>query len=90
MLFITPSCSAYFFTLRLSGLPVRRFSAPSSLPLSAGPSNLMNLNQIGGITVFDSKSNYALNKKDPDSIVYNGIDGGMVRIKKEDFSSEEE
>lgn len=40
----------------------------------------MNLNQ----------SDYALNKKDPNSIVYNGIDGGMVRIKKEDFSSDEE
>ena len=50
----------------------------------------MNLNQIGGITVFDNKSDYALNKKDPDSIVYNGIDGGMVRITKEDFSFEEE
>lgn len=40
--------------------------------------------------MFDNKSDYALNKKDPNSIVYNGIDGGMVRITKEDFSSEEE
>lgn len=40
--------------------------------------------------MFDNKSDYALNKKDPNSIVYNGIDGGMVRIKKEDFSSDEE
>lgn len=40
--------------------------------------------------MFDNKSDYALNKKDPNSIVYNGIDGGMIRIKKEDFSSDEE
>lgn len=40
--------------------------------------------------MFDNKSDYALNKKGPNSIVYNGIDGGMVRIKKEDFSSDEE
>ena len=40
--------------------------------------------------MFDNKNDYALNKKDRDSIVYNGSDGGTIRITKEDFSSEEE
>ena len=40
--------------------------------------------------MFDSKSDYALNKKDQDSIVYSGSDGHVTRITRADFSSEEE
>ena len=40
--------------------------------------------------MFDNKSDYALNKKDQDSIVYSGSDGNIARITRADFSSEEE
>ena len=40
--------------------------------------------------MFDNKSDYALNKKDQDSIVYSGSDGHVARITRADFSSEEE
>ena len=40
--------------------------------------------------MFDNKSDYALNKKDQDSIVYSGSDGHVTRITRADFSSEEE
>lgn len=40
--------------------------------------------------MFDNKSDYALNKKDQDSIVYCGSDGYVAHITRADFSSEEE
>lgn len=40
--------------------------------------------------MFDNKSDYALNKKNQDSIVYSGSDGHAARITRADFSSEEE
>lgn len=40
--------------------------------------------------MFDNKSDYALNKKDQDSIVYSGSDGYVAHITREDFSCEEE
>ena len=40
--------------------------------------------------MFDNKSDYALNKKDQDSIVYSGSDGNIARITRADFSTEEE
>ena len=40
--------------------------------------------------MFDNKSDYALNKKDQDSIVYSGSDGYVAHITRADFSSEEE
>ena len=40
--------------------------------------------------MFDNKSDYALNKKDQDSIVYSGSDGHVARITRADFSSEVE
>ena len=40
--------------------------------------------------MFDNKSDYALNKKDQDSIVYSGSDGHVTRITRADFSSEED
>ena len=40
--------------------------------------------------MFDNKSDYALNKKDKDTIVYRGNDGYEQRLTKNDFSSEEE
>ena len=40
--------------------------------------------------MFDNKSDYALNKKDQDSIVYSGSDSHVTRITRADFSSEEE
>lgn len=40
--------------------------------------------------MFDNKSDYALNKKDKDSIVYRGCDGNEQRITRSDFASEEE
>lgn len=40
--------------------------------------------------MFDNKSDYALNKKDKDSIVYRGCDGNEQRITRNDFASEEE
>ena len=40
--------------------------------------------------MFNNKSDYALNKKDQDSIVYSGSDGHVARITRADFSSEEE
>lgn len=40
--------------------------------------------------MFDSKSDYALNKRDQDSIVYCGSDGYVAHITRADFSSEEE
>lgn len=40
--------------------------------------------------MFNKNSIYALNKKDPDAIVYPSATGRPVRITREDFPSEEE
>ena len=40
--------------------------------------------------MFNKNSLYALNKKDPDAIVYPTADGKTVRITREDFPSDEE
>lgn len=39
--------------------------------------------------MINSKSIYALNKKDPDAIVYPTADGKLVRVTREYFPSEE-
>ncbi len=39
--------------------------------------------------MYDKKSDYALNKLDPDAIVYNGV-ADTYRLTREDFSNEEE
>ena len=36
--------------------------------------------------MFDRRSLYALNKKDPDAIVYLDADGNLVRLVCEDFA----
>lgn len=41
-------------------------------------------------TRFNRISIYALNKHDPDAIVYPSVDGKTVRVTREDFSSEAE
>ena len=38
--------------------------------------------------MFDRKSIYALNKKDPDAIVYTDADGHRIRLTREDFDTE--
>ena len=40
--------------------------------------------------MFDKKSDYALNKRDPDAIVCKSATGVHIRLTREDFSSEEE
>lgn len=40
--------------------------------------------------MFNRKSNYALNKKDPNAIVYTDANDTIIRLTREDFSSEEE
>ena len=40
--------------------------------------------------MFDTKSDYSLNKSDPDAIVYRSIDGVHIRLTRKDFDSEEE
>ncbi len=40
--------------------------------------------------MFDNKSIYALNKKDPDAIVYRDAEGNIIRLTRRDFESEEE
>ena len=40
--------------------------------------------------MFDKKSDYALNKRDPDAIVCKGASGVHIRLTREDFASEEE
>ncbi len=40
--------------------------------------------------MFNKNSIYALNKKNPDAIVYPSADGKLVRITRDDFPSEEE
>lgn len=40
--------------------------------------------------MFDQKSDYALNKKDPAAIVFKTAAGAYIRLHREDFSSEEE
>ena len=40
--------------------------------------------------MFNRKSSYALNKKDPDAIVYMDSNEVIVRLTREDFASEEE
>ena len=40
--------------------------------------------------MFNRKSIYALNKKDPDAIVYMDANEVIVRLTREDFASEEE
>lgn len=38
--------------------------------------------------MFDNKSSYALNKKDPDAIVYTDADRHIIRLTREDFDTE--
>ena len=40
--------------------------------------------------MFNRKSIYALNKKDPNAIVYPDADGNLIRLTRDDFASEEE
>ena len=40
--------------------------------------------------MFNRKSIYALNKKDPNAIVYTDADGNLIRLTRDDFTSEEE
>ena len=40
--------------------------------------------------MFNSTSNYALNKKDPNAIVYPTATGEIIRVTRDDFPSEEE
>ena len=40
--------------------------------------------------IFNKSSIYALNKKDPDAIVYPAANGKLIRFTRNDFSSEEE
>lgn len=40
--------------------------------------------------MFDTKSDYALNKKEQDAIVCKSVDGVHIRLTREDFASEEE
>lgn len=40
--------------------------------------------------MFNKSSHYALNKKDPDAIVYMDAQGNLVRLTREDFPTEEE
>ena len=40
--------------------------------------------------MFDTKSDYSLNKGDPDAIVCRSADGVHIRLTREDFDSEEE
>ncbi|MDE7245447.1 MAG: sigma-70 family RNA polymerase sigma factor [Oscillospiraceae bacterium] len=40
--------------------------------------------------MFDPKSDYSLNKKDPDAIVYPSATGVHIRLTRKDFASEEE
>ena len=40
--------------------------------------------------MFDTKSDYSLNKNDPDAIVCRSADGVHIRLTREDFTGEEE
>lgn len=40
--------------------------------------------------MFNRKTDYALNKKDPNAIVYPDGQGGLIRLTKDSFASEEE
>lgn len=40
--------------------------------------------------MFDRKSLYALNKKDPDAIIYVDANGDLIRLTSDDFVSEDE
>ncbi|MDE7246135.1 MAG: hypothetical protein K2O18_19485, partial [Oscillospiraceae bacterium] len=40
--------------------------------------------------MFDPKSDYALNKMDPEAIVYPSATGVHIRLTRENFASEEE
>lgn len=40
--------------------------------------------------MFNRKSIYALNKKDPNAIVYTDADGNLIRLTRDDFASEDE
>ena len=40
--------------------------------------------------MFNRKSIYALNKKDPNAIVYTDVDGNLIRLTRDDFSNEED
>lgn len=40
--------------------------------------------------MFNRKSIYALNKKDPNAIVYTDADGNLIRLTRDAFASEEE
>ena len=40
--------------------------------------------------MFDRKSDYALNKQDPDAIIFRSVSGVHIRLTRVDFASEEE
>ena len=42
------------------------------------------------LLMFNTNSDYAINKLDPDAIVCRSVSGEVVRITREDFASDEE
>ena len=40
-------------------------------------------------TMFDSKSDYALNKQDAEAVVYRNTNDGPIRLPREGFASDE-
>ena len=60
----------------------------SALRFDAPPQSHQHRN--GGTTMFDPKSDYALNKMAPDAIVYKDAAGEVTRLTQADFPSLEE
>ena len=49
-----------------------------------------NFDNLRRILMFDHKSDYALNKLNPDAIVHKSATGAHIRLAPEDFNSNEE
>ena len=64
----------------------------TTLPLAAFSVSIsqQNLKRNGERNMFRKKSDYALNKLDPDAIVYRDATGEIHRLTRVDFDSEED
>ena len=61
------------------------------LPFAASLRSVLSTHlDLNGGYMFNRKSSYALNKKDPNAIVYMDANDAIIRLTREDFASEEE
>ena len=70
--------------------PLAALHERQSSALLFSPVHHFSLSALMHRSMFNRKSSYALNKKDPNAIVYMDANEAIIRLTREDFASEEE